>query len=89
MATRKTVKKEPIKDKAVVYVGPTIGSGALMRYSVFKSGEFPPHVVELRQKSEALRGLFVPVSQLAVARQRLTVKGDLLNIYVQQLKTEL
>lgn len=83
---RKTVKKP---DKAVIYIGPTIGSGTLMRYSVFKAGEFPAHIAQLRAKSESLRGLFVPLSELAEARNRVRVKGDILNTYVEQLYSEL
>lgn len=87
MAIKKKVTKKP--EKAVVYIGPTIGSGVLVRYAVFLGGEFPPHIEEMRAKSEALRGLFVPISQLSEARQRIDVKGDILNVYLNQLKAEL
>ena len=60
-----------------------------MRNAVFRAGEFPPHIVSMREKSEALRGLFVPVSELSTARKRIGVKGDILNAYVRQLKNEL
>ena len=74
-----TKKAQPTEGKAVVYIGPTLGGGALMRNAVFRAGEFPPHIVSMREKSEALRGLFVPVSELATARKRIGVKGDILN----------
>lgn len=83
-----TKKAQTTEGKAVVYIGPTIGGGALMRNAVF-AGEFPPHIVSMREKSEALRGLFVPVSELSTARKRIGVKGDILNAYVRQLKNEL
>lgn len=91
MTTKKptTKKAQTPEGKAVVYIGPTLGGGALMRNAVFCAGEFPPHVVSMREKSEALRGLFVPVSELATARKRIGVKGDILNAYVRQLKNEL
>ena len=84
-----TKKAQTTEGKPVVYIGPTIGGGALMRNAVFRAGEFPPHIVSMREKSEALRGLFVPVSELSTARKRIGVKGDILNAYVRQLKNEL
>ena len=45
----------------VIYIGPTLGGGVLMRNMVF-SGGFPPHIAAMREKSAALRALFVPVS---------------------------
>lgn len=72
----------------VIYIGPTLGGGVLMRNMVF-SGGFPPHIAAMREKSAALRALFVPVSELATARKRVAVRGDILNFYVRQVKTEL
>lgn len=91
MTTKKPVSKrtQVQESKTVVYVGPTIGGGVLMRNSVFRDGAFPPHIEALRKRSEALRGLFVPLSELATARKRIDVKGDILNAYVRQLKNEL
>lgn len=85
-ATKKASTKEA---KAVVYVGPTLGGGALMRNAVFRDGAFPPHIASMREKSEALRGLFVPVSELATARKRITVRGDILNTYARQVKHDI
>lgn len=73
----------------VVYVGPTIKRGLLTRYTVFRDGGFPASIQELREKSPALRGLFVPVSMLASARVRVKTKGDILNTYVTRLSDEL
>lgn len=73
----------------VVYVGPTLKKGLLSRYTVFRDGEFPQSIQELREKSPALRGLFVPVLMLASARQRVATKGDILNTYVTRLRDEL
>lgn len=73
----------------VVYVGPTLKRGLLGRYMVFRDGEFPEAIQELRKKSPALRGLFVPVTMLASARQRVATKGDILNTYVTRLRDEL
>ncbi|EKB32200.1 hypothetical protein HMPREF9465_00215 [Sutterella wadsworthensis 2_1_59BFAA] len=91
MTTKKptTKKAQATEGKAVVYIGPTLGGGALMRNAVFRAGEFPPHIVSMREKSEALRGLFVPVSELATARKRITVRGDILNTYARQVKHDI
>ena len=91
MTTKKptTKKAQTPEGKAVVYIGPTLGGGALMRNAVFRAGEFPPHIVSMREKSEALRGLFVPVSELATARKRITVRGDILNTYARQVKHDI
>lgn len=84
-----TKKAQTTKGEAVVYIGPTLGGGALMRNAVFRAGEFPPHIVSMREMSEALRGLFVPVSELATARKRITVRGDILNTYARQVKHDI
>lgn len=73
----------------VVYVGPTIKRGLLSRYAVFCDGQYPKAIQELREKSPAVRGLFVPVSMLSSARQRVRTKGDILNIYITRLRDEL
>lgn len=73
----------------VVYVGPTLKRGLLSRYAVFRDGQYPKAIQELREKSPAVRGLFVPVSMLTSARQRVATKGDILNLYVTRLRDEL
>ena len=84
---RKKISK-PL-NRRVVYVGPTLKQGLLARFSVFKDGEFPEAIKTLREKSPALRGLFVPVEKLADARRRITAKGDILHTYAARLSTEL
>lgn len=71
----------------VIYIGPTLGGGVLMRNMVF-SGGLPPHIEAMCEKSAALRALFVPVSELATARKRVATRGDILNFYVRKVKTE-
>ena len=83
-----TKKAQTTEGKAVVYMA-HFGGGALMRNAVFRAGEFPPHIVSMREMSEALRGLFVPVSELATARKRITVRGDILNTYARQVKHDI
>lgn len=74
MTMKKPTTKKAQTTEGKVYIGPTLGGGALMRNAVFRAGEFPPHIVSMREKSEALRGLFVPVSELATARKRIGVR---------------
>ena len=83
--TRKKIKTSG----AVVYVGPSIQHGLLPAHTIFKDGTFPPAVQALRDKSPALRGLFLPVSRLADARIRIRKKGDILNTFASRLKDEL
>ena len=76
-------------NRRVVYIGPTLNRGLLKSGTVFLDGEFPKPIDDLRSKSPALRGLFVPVEELSVARQRVQNKGDLLNAFVARLNKEL
>lgn len=76
-------------NRRVVYVGPTLKRGLLTRFAVYKDGEFPDAIQALREKSPALRGLFVPVDSLADARRRIETKGDILHTYAARLSNEL
>lgn len=76
-------------NRRVAYVGPTLAQGLLTRFAVFKDGEFPKAIQALRDKSPALRGLFVPVDSLAAARRRIETKGDILHTYAARLAKEL
>lgn len=84
---RKKISK-PL-NRRVVYVGPTLKRGLLKRFAVYKDGEFPEEIQALREKSPALRGLFVPVDELATARRRIATKGDILHTYAGRLQSEL
>lgn len=46
-----TKKAQTTEGKAVVYIGPTLGGGALMRNAVFRAGEFPPHIASMRERA--------------------------------------
>lgn len=76
-------------NRRVAYVGPTLRRGLLRSGTVFLDGEFPKPIEDMRAKSPALRGLFVPVEELSAARQRVQIKGDLLNAFVARLNKEL
>ena len=84
---KKKIKKA--LNRRVAYVGPTLKRGLLIRNAVFRDGEYPEAIKALREKSPALRGLFVPVDELADARRRIATKGDILHTYVARLSNEL
>ena len=82
-------KKAEAKAGPVVYVGPTLPNGLLGRFTVFGSSECLPHVRELMDKSPALRGLIVPISQLNQARKDVETQGNLLNLYAKDVLKEI
>ena len=84
---RKTINRA--LNRRIVYVGPTLRRGLLKAFTVFRDGEYPAPIAKMREKSPALRGLFVPVTDLAEARRRVATKGDLLHAYVARLNQEL
>lgn len=88
-STSKKAKKTETKAEPMIYVGPTLPNGLLARYAVFCGGDYPPHIKELRSKSAALRGLFVPVSQLYQAKQDVAKQGNILNLYAKNVLKEL
>lgn len=67
--TRRKKKKE-----AVVYFGPTI-PGALKQFSVFID-KLPAESQRVVDQHSILKNLFIPVSQLAKARDNLKVQGS-------------
>ena len=71
-----------------IYVGPDLPHGVLKRYTVF-TGDYPPNVEVLRQKSPSLCGLFVSLDKLSDARRRVNVQGDLLNTLSKQIFKEI
>jgi hypothetical protein len=56
-----------------IYIGPTLPGTQLVQHTVYKD-ELPAHLRPLLEACKALKFLFVPASQLAVKRQRLTDK---------------
>lgn len=68
---QKQPEPEP-KKESLIYVGPTLPSGQLSRYTVLKDGVKPFWVEELLQECKALKFLFVPVSKLGDTQKRLS-----------------
>lgn len=87
MATSK--KKSKAKVEPMVYVGPTLPNGILARFTVFKGGEFLPHIKELIDRHSSVRGLIVPISQLAQAKKDVETQGHILNLYAKNVFKEI
>lgn len=71
MAKKKKYGIARTKPGPVIYIGPNLPGGALSGFTVFRGG-LPAHVTEMQEKNPELKTLFVPVSELAAARKRLT-----------------
>ena len=80
----KKKQPEPAPTEARVYVGQSLPG--LPRMTVFRGDGYPPHVAELIEKNEAVKGLIVPVSQLSEAVRDVKTKGNILNTYARSLE---
>ena len=80
----KKPKTEPAQTEARVYVGQSMPG--LPRMTVSSGDGYPPHVAELIKSNEAVKGLIVPVSQLAEAVRDVKTKGNLLHTYALKLE---
>ena len=70
MARAKTYKA-PEKQETTIYIGPSLPSGQLARYTTFLNGEVLPHVAQLIEECPAMKALIVPVSKLADTERKL------------------
>ncbi|MDI3234177.1 hypothetical protein QK289_04085 [Exiguobacterium antarcticum] len=61
------------QDVTLIYVGPSLKT--LQKYSVFQNG-LPAYVDEHIEKCPAIRGLLIPVDQLAAAEQSAKEMGS-------------
>lgn len=68
-----TAKKQTAPTGPVAYIGPNLPGGKLFQFAVFRNGK-PAYVQQLIEECSALKFLFVPVSRLSVARQKLSDK---------------
>ena len=71
-------KSEPVKREQLIYIGPNVPGGMLQRYQVFRGGK-PEHLKDLFEKCPELQGLFVQVTDLAVAEKALGTAGTVEN----------
>lgn len=82
---RKQIEPKPVP---MIYIGPSLPNGLLARFTVF-NGDYPLHIKELRERSAALRGLFVPVSRLSQAKKDVETQGNILNLYAKNVLKEI
>ena len=71
-------KSEPVKREQLIYIGPNVPGGMLQRYQVFRGGK-PEHLKDLFEKCPELQGLFVQVTDLAMAEKALGTAGTVEN----------
>lgn len=57
--------------ETTIYLGPSLPSGQLARYTTFRNGEPLPHVKMLIDECPAMKFLIVPVSKLAETERKL------------------
>ena len=75
--------------KTSIYIGPSIRNGLLRQNTVFKDGQIPRHLRQLFDGSPALRGLVVPVGELAEAKIAMKKKGTIFNTFASKVYKEL
>lgn len=68
---RAKTSKTPEAQETTIYIGPSLPSGQLARYTVFRNGNALPHVSQLIEQCPAMKALIVPVSKLAEKERKL------------------
>lgn len=77
----KTAKAVKIaKVTKLIYVGPPMKDGQIMRYSIFIGG-YPANMERLEAMYPKIRRLFVPLEKLEKAEADIRKKGTPLNLY--------
>ena len=71
----------------LIYIGPTLSEGRLSFSTVFFDG-IPAYLQEIINAHPWFRQLFVPVSELEMARKATQEKGSYLNILYNKAKKE-
>ena len=79
-------KKKKPQAPSQIYVGPNLSGDILVtRFSVFQNG-FPPGIKARQEFDPHFKALFVPVSELAPAREQLKTPGSRLAIAFQAVE---
>lgn len=73
-------KKESALTKKLIYVGPNLSRGRLLRYSIYIGG-YPTHLESEFEKCPNLKKLFVPITNLQDAENAIQKTGTPLNKY--------
>lgn len=77
-------KKKKVEE-AVIYIGPNLGRGRLLAYTVFRSG-IPEHLKDLREQNPEMDTLMIPVSDLKHGIANIKRTGTAENLAFQSLK---
>ncbi|RXZ84585.1 hypothetical protein EBB07_00785 [Paenibacillaceae bacterium] len=80
----KTKKEPKVSKEQLIYVGPNLRGGRLLRFTVFREG-VPDYLSELVKQPEVSR-LLVPVSALSETLQRVDTAGTLEHKAFEALK---
>ncbi|MBP1924594.1 hypothetical protein J2Z76_000447 [Sedimentibacter acidaminivorans] len=74
-------KKKNIE--TLVYCGPSF-AGRLQQFSIYKNG-IPPYIDKEMEKCPSISKLFVPISKLAITREKLRNQGSKENQLYQNI----
>jgi hypothetical protein len=60
-----------------IYIGPTIPPLGLQRHTLYRSAALPAALELIAAQKPAVRALFIPIRDLAVAKRKLASTGSL------------
>jgi hypothetical protein len=60
-----------------IYIGPSIPPLGLQKHTLYRSGELPAPLKLIATNKPAVRALFIPITELAAAKHKLTTSGSL------------
>lgn len=75
MSSGKKTKKTASKSRPLVYCGPNLPKGVLLRFATFKGGGVPKYIEKHIEACPAIRHLCVPVSDMAKTMNAINKKG--------------
>lgn len=71
---QEAVIKETAKTESLIYVGPSVPGGTLLRFTVFRGGK-PKHLAKLMEDCKEIDRLFVPVVKLSESLAKINRPG--------------
>lgn len=84
--TSNTKKIDIPKSNPVIYCGPNLPGGALLRYTVYNGGT-PKYLDPLISKCPAIKHLIVPVEMFTQTERKIGVKGTPENTCFTQISS--
>ncbi|WP_333593581.1 hypothetical protein [Anaerospora hongkongensis] len=66
--------EETAKTESLIYVGPSVPGGTLLRFTVFRGGK-PKHLAKLLEDCKEIDRLFVPITKLSEALTKIDRPG--------------